>query len=121
MSSTTLEILARDIATDPGSPGEGVLRIARYSVYPRAEHNHGVQAGFTRNAPRGVSFVLATTTPEAVGELLRVSIHGLGERDAHDTLARVVSCRQVAESRFELSLEALEARGPRTVRCRAAS
>ncbi len=116
MRSAALETLALDVATDPGPLGEGVLRIARYAVYPRAERHHGIQAGYTRNFPSGVSFVLVTPTPEAIGELLRISIQGLGERDAHDTLARVLSCRQVAESRFELSLEALGARGARTVR-----
>jgi hypothetical protein len=116
VSSTGLETLAHDVATDASSPGEGVLRIARYTVYPRAARNHGIQAGYTRNVPSGVSFVLVTPTPEAIGELLRINLRGLGERDAHDTLARVVSCRQVAESRFELSLKALEARWARAVR-----
>ena len=114
--NSTAEILACDVASESGAP-EGVLRIARYSVYPRAERNQGVQSAYTR-LPRGTRFVLVTTTPEVVGELLRVSIHGLGERDAHVTLARVVSCRQAGESRFELSLQGLETHGPRTVRAR---
>ena len=119
--STALETLALHVATDPGPPVEGVLRIARYAVYPRAERHHGIRAGYIRNFLSGVSFVLVTTTPEAIGELLRISIQGLGESDSHDTLARVVSCHQVARSRFELSLEALGARGARTVRSRTAS
>ncbi len=122
MSSTAPETLAHDVATDPSLPREGVMRIARYTVYPRAARNHGIQAGYTRNTlPSGVSFVLVGPTPEAIGELLRISIQGLGEHDAHDTLARVVSCRQVAERRFELSLDALEGRGARSVRSRTAS
>lgn len=122
MSSTAVEILGgRDVATAPESPLEGGLRLARYSVYPRAERNHGSQAGYTRSVLRGASFTLVTTAAEAVGELLRVSIQGLGEGDARDTLARVVSCRQVADDRFELRLQALEALAARKARRRSPS
>ena len=114
--SAPLKILAPGVATDSASPGEGELRIARYSVYPRKERGHGIQAAWTRMTTGNVSFVLVATRPEAIAEFLRVSIRGLDEEDNHDTLARVLRCRQVGSSRFELSLEALEARGPRSVR-----
>ena len=113
--SAPLKILARGVATDPASPGEGKLRIARYNVYPRKERGHGIQAACTHMTTGNLSFVLVATRPEATGELLRVSIRGLDEKDNRDTLARVLRCRKVGSSRFELSLEALEARGPRSV------
>ena len=121
MTSTAPAVLAPAAASDSGSPVEGVLRIARYSVYPRAERNHDVHVGYTRDLPSGTGFVFITPTPEAVGELLRVRSQELGGREAHDTLARVVSCQRVSESRFELRLEGLEAHAPRTVRARATS
>jgi hypothetical protein len=90
------------------------LRIAEYSVFPRTERNHRVQAGFTRDEP-GSEMVLVTSSPESVGALLRVRIQGLEAHDSRDTLARVAACQQI-NGRFELQLEALDARTPRRVR-----
>lgn len=115
MSSTAPELREHDVPTELSAVGEGGLRIAHYSVYPRTARNHAIHAGYTRNLPSGVHFVLAATSSEQVGELLRVHLQELWGHDAHDTLARVVSCRQIAENRFELGLEALEARRARKV------
>jgi hypothetical protein len=100
--------------TDPVVSG-GVIRIARYSVYPRVASEHSVQTGFTRDLS-GKGIHLVTTTPELVGELLRIRIQNVGELDAHETLARVVDCDRSGEGRFELTLEALDAHRPRFVR-----
>jgi hypothetical protein len=110
-----------DVAHDSGSREASGLRLAHYSVYPRAGRNHGTRAGYTRNGPSRGRSVLVTTTPEAVGELLRIRIHGLGALDALDALARVASCQRVRQSRFELHLVALVAHAPRSVRSRGAS
>ena len=85
---------------------EAPVRLARYSTYPRRERSHGVRSGYTRSAASG-SMTLVTAAPENIGELLRIRIQNLGEHDGQDTLARVVSCRHVHPSRFELSLAAL--------------
>lgn len=95
-------------------PG-GTIRLARYSVYPRAASEHAVQTGFTRNAS-GELLRLVTASAEAVGALLRVHIQDLDEREGTETLARVVACNQCGEGRFELTLESLDAHRPRFVR-----
>ena len=100
------------------------LRIARYSVYPRAASGQALLTGFTRDAVLADANTgaddralhLVTTTPEAVGELLRVRIQDLNEHEAAETLARVVECDSHGEGRFELTLEALDAHRPRFVR-----
>ena len=93
----------------------GTIRIARYSVYPRVASEHAVQTAFTRYATGG-GLHLVCSSAEAVGELLRIRIQGLGAREAHETLARVVACDQHSAGRFELTLEALDAHEPRFVR-----
>ena len=93
----------------------GGLRIAEYSVYPRTARDHCVQEAFTRTAD-GNELVRVTNAPELVGELLRVRIQGIETRDGRETLARVAACNEVGESRFELLLEALDARAPKRVR-----
>lgn len=92
-----------------------MIRIARYSAYPRAATEHAVQTGFTRSGPDGLLHLI-TATPEPVGALLRVRIQDLDARDGGDTLARVVDCNGSGGGRFELTLEALEAHRPRLVR-----
>ncbi len=106
----------------PGrSDGQGahahgaVIRIARYSVYPRATSDHGVQTAFTRQA-EGDALHLVTSTPEAVGELLRINLQGLDDAVGSETLARVVECDRRGEGRFELTVEALDTHRPRLVR-----
>ena len=99
------------------TPSAPPLRIAEYSVYPRTARDHRLQAGFTRHEA-GSGFVLLTTAPEGVGELLRVRIQGISMRDGEDTLARVAACNEMSASRYELQLEALDARAPRRVRRR---
>ena len=98
-----------------GCPPDGAIRIARYSVYPRVASEHAVQTAFTRYATGGELRLIAASG-EAIGELLRIRIQGLGEREAHETLARVVKCERRGAGRFELSLEPLDAHQPRLVR-----
>ena len=50
----------------------GVIRLARYSVFPRFANDHNLQMGFTRESRDGRSWTLVTARPEPVGELLRV-------------------------------------------------
>ena len=119
MTSSALETF-REVADRSGARAVASVRIARYSAYPRCERNHGVRSGYTRNASGG-GLILVTSAPESVGELLRISIQALGERDGRDTVARVVSCRQVHQSRFELSLAALATHAPRRRRRQHAS
>jgi hypothetical protein len=94
------------------------LRIARYSVYPRAASGHAVQTAFTTAPHRGADreLCLVTTAPEAVGELLRICIQDLDEPEASETLARVVECDRRGEGGFELTVEALDSHRPRLVR-----
>jgi hypothetical protein len=96
------------------------LRIAQYSVYPRAASGHAVLTGFTRDIEGGAparQLHLLTSAPESVGELLRVRIQDLNERDTAETLARVVACDPRGDGRFQLTLEALDdAHRPRFVR-----
>jgi len=99
-----------------GEPRQaGVIRLARFSVYPRGASEHSLRTGFTRDASDD-ALRLVTTTPEAVGELLRVHIQDIGDGDPGDVLARVVSCEHCGNGRFELSLERLDALRPRFVR-----
>ena len=107
---------ALEARAEAEAPCDGAIRIARYSVYPRAASEHAVQSGVVRETARG-RLILVSSTPEAVGELLRVLVQDLGEGD-DDTLARVVSCEARGPGRFELGLEALDARRPRFVRTR---
>lgn len=103
-----------------GASQSGVIRLARYSVYPRAASEHAVQTGLTRDSS-GAALQLVTTNAEAVGELLRVEIQDFshasrdqasGADEPVDVLARVVSCQRRGNGRFELALERLDARRP---------
>ena len=114
MTSSTPET-AREITSRSGARAVARVRIAHYSAYPRCKRNHGIRSGYTRNASGG-GLTLVTAVPESVGELLRIRIQDLFERDGRDTVARVVSCRQVHRSRFELSLAALATYAPHTRR-----
>lgn len=102
-------------ALPPTGQSGGMIRLARYSVYPRAASEHALQTGFTRHAS-GDRMRLVTANAESVGALLRVRIQDIHERDGTETLARVVDCSQCGEGRFELTLEALDAHRPRFVR-----
>jgi hypothetical protein len=118
MSASVPPALERSQADGPDvevRPG-GALRIARYSVYPRAANEHGVQTGVVRETADG-RLVMSTSRAAATGELLRVLVHD-HERD-HDTLARVASCEARAPGRFELALVPLDARRPMRVRTHA--
>ncbi len=95
----------------------GVIRIARYSVYPRAASEHSVHTAFTRDGT-GSELHLVTGSPAALGELLRVQVQDLGDGEPSETLARVVACRRMAEGRFELTVDALAPLAPRFVRAR---
>lgn len=115
MSASVPPVLDRgDAAGEPSC--DGVIRLARYSVYPRATSEHAVQSGVAREIGDG-RLALVTSTPESVGELLRVLVQGLGDGDEH-TLARVVSCEARGPGRFELLLEALDSHQPRFARAR---
>ena len=112
MSASGLELLRSGVCTPSD---DGALRIARYSVFPRAASEHSVRSGLMLDG-RSASLRLVTTAPQQAGELLRISVQNLTGR-THDTLARVVSCERYGdEGRFELALEALDTRRPRFVR-----
>jgi hypothetical protein len=117
MSASATQLGESSLTTDLDQ--SGALRLARYCVYPRGTSEHSLQTGFTRKTS-GSAFRLVTTTPEAVGELLRVHIQDFdreaGEEDSSDVLARVVSCEPRGNGRFELCLEPLDALRPRFVR-----
>ena len=110
MTSNSLESL-RSAAGRSGPRASARVRIARYSAYPRSERSHSIRSGYTRNAP-GAGLTLVTAVPEGVGELLRIRIQDLGERDARDTIARVVSCEPLRRSRFQLSLARVASHAP---------
>ena len=94
-----------------GARAAAGVRIARYSAYPRSERSHGIRSGYARNAP-GAGLTLVTAAPEGVGELLRIRIQDLGERETRDTIARVVSCEPLRRSRFQLSLARVASPAP---------
>ena len=86
--------------------GASSMRLARYSAFPRADKDHGVQTGFTR-ACGDDSLCLVTAAPEPVGSLLRLETFELRASETPERLARVVECTEAASGRFELTLEAL--------------
>ena len=109
-----------------GAPG-GVIRLARYSVFPRSANGHGLQMGFTRESGAGSATTLVSAKPEAVGELLRVHVQDVvpevlqetAVRDGNGALVRVVSCHPRRVGGFELEIEALDTHRPRLTRQRA--
>ena len=105
----------RDLRSNRDDGNAQVVRIARYSVYPRANSDHGVQTALTRDAGDD-ALHLVTSTPETVGELLRISLQGLGDSEDPETLARVVGCDRLGEGRFELTVRTLDSHRPRLVR-----
>jgi hypothetical protein len=103
---------------------DGIIRLARYSVFPRVANGHRVQMGFTRAAGGNRAMSLVAATPEAVGELLRVELQELApqtsqeaaESAGHDALVRVVSCRPRHRGGFQLEIETLDTHRPRFAR-----
>lgn len=103
------------IASHCGAPEQATIRIAQYSGYPRVSKDQRMRSAV---AVKGASTALCliAVEPEEVGALLRLKVTDLAGPPARETLARVVSCNERRDDRFELGLETVEPHAPRFVR-----
>ena len=98
-----------------GEPDPAVVRIAQYTGYPRVSKDQRPRTAIARRHTSSALSLVALEREE-IGALLRLRVNDLCGPPTREMLARVVSCSERDDGRFELRVEAVEPYRARFVR-----